>query len=193
MGTRYLKIGYFIALISSVFFLEGFIFYAKPELDYDKASLPRSDPKNISIYVEDFKDVRNDKGGGAIGEVCNAFFKTGDVKEPNGIEEWATDAFKKELVNAGYNVLDTSSSLQIKGKILSLYVSVGMKYEASVTVSIALINNSSTIFEKMYTGSYKKSEILQMDISKGASKALNAGLKDAIKQCLSDINSATHG
>jgi hypothetical protein len=80
------KLMHLIMLIASMLFLVGFIFYAKPNLVYEVSS-PKSELKNVLICVEDFKDVRDDKGSGSIGEVCNAFFKTGDVKEPVGVEQ----------------------------------------------------------------------------------------------------------
>jgi hypothetical protein len=178
-----------VAVIVSAVFLEGFIFYAKPKLAYDVSSL-KGASKNVSIYVEDFKDAREDKGGGSIGEVCNAFFKTGDVKEPSDIGEWATDAFKKELTNAGYDISnDPSCRLKMEGKILSIYASLRMSYEAKVVIAIKMMNGQSVLLEKMYTGSYKRTEMMQMDISKGISNALAESLKKAIGQALGDVNS----
>ncbi len=181
---------YVILVIILSFFMVGFIFYAKPKLAYNTSS-PRSASNNIAIYVETFQDARNEKGSGVIGEVCNAFFKTGDVKEPDGIEDWAADAFKKELTNAGYAISDNPSCLlRLRGKVLSLYSSLHMQYDSGATISITLISNGKTLFEKMYTGSNKTVQLVQMDISKGVSNSLNTSLKDAIKQSLADIKSA---
>jgi hypothetical protein len=181
---------YLILVAILAFFMEGFIFYAKPKLAYNTSS-PRSRSNNIAVYVENFKDARNEKGRGVIGETCNAFFKTGDVKEPDGIEEWAADAFKKELKSAGYAISDDPSCpLRLRGKVLSLYASLHMQYDSGATISITLISNGKVLLEKIYTGSNKTVKLVQLDISKGVSDSLNTSLKDAIKQSLADINSA---
>jgi len=180
------NVKFIVPLILLVFSLQGFMFYAKPTLVYESTA-EKQQNNGILIQLDKFKDERTNKGSGAIGETCNAFFKTGDVKEPDNISEWVTDALKQELNAAGYSINDKPAQIVISGTIIEVSADFRMKTESSIILSVKVMQNNSVLLEELYNSACEEFQVGQFDISKGVSEILEKNLQQIMSKVMKDI------
>ena len=155
-----------------------------PLLEY-KVVTANSQPKNITVYVENFKDERTEKN--LIGNVRNGWgLKTADVVTDTDIAEWVTDALKTELGNGGYVVAKDRTELIAGGEVLTVYCDSYMQYEGNVTLGMVLKRNGETLIDKKYTG--KATNLNIAATAKSYGKTVEQSLQNAMKQIISDIN-----
>ncbi|MFH1846562.1 MAG: YajG family lipoprotein [Candidatus Omnitrophota bacterium] len=164
------------------------VFNAKPVLNYSMVN-PSQSARNITVCVSEVEDVRANKSG-LIGEIYNGYgIKTGEIREPDNVIQWVTKAMKEELTNAGYNVTDTDEAqLKIKSEIINISASYGYAFHGTVVLRICCIKGNDRIFEKLYTGSSEKLELLQPSLSKGVANVLERSLQEVMKQLILDMN-----
>lgn len=185
-----LKAKYLILAVLFSIVLQGCtvsIFTARPTLLYTPV-MPKGVSKNISIYVDEFKDNRPDVTSGIIGEIRSAYLiKSGVIEEPLNLVSGVTKAFKEELHNSGYLLSSAEGSdVTIAGEILDLSAEHFPGFGAKILIEIKVIKNGETILNKEYFGeSYRMSMALSVD--RAFSIVLEESLQIAIKQAVEDI------
>lgn len=180
-----------MAVIGFMAFLLGGCAFGtrRPLLEY-RAVTANSQPKNITIYVERFKDERTEKN--VIGHVRNGWgLKTADVVTDTDISQWVTDALKAELGNGGYIVAKDRTKLTAEGEVITVYCDSFMQYEGTVTLGIVLKRNGEVLIDKKYNG--KATNLNWAATSQGYGKTVEQSLQNVMKQILSDINQILPG
>ncbi len=167
------------------FFLASCAFGTRrPLLEYNPVTA-NSQPKNITVYVETFKDERTEKN--VIGHVRNGIgIKTADVVTDTDIAQWITSALKAELGNGGYIVAKDRTELVAGGEVLTVYCDSFLQYEGTVTVGVVLKKNDTVLIDKKYTG--KANNLNWAATAKSYGKTLEQSLQNAMKQIVGDIN-----
>ena len=144
-----------------------------------------SEPRNISVYVEPFKDERTERN--VIGHVRNGWgMKTADVVTDTDISQWVTDALKTELGNGGYVVVKDRTDLVAGGEVITVYCDSFMQYEGTVTLGAILKKNGETLIDKKYTG--KATNLNWAATAKSYGLTLDKSLQNAMQQIIADIN-----
>ena len=176
-------------ICSVIFYFSGCAFGTRhPLLEY-KPVTAKSQPKNIAVYVENFKDERTEKN--LIGNVRNGWgLKTADVVTDTNVSDWITNALKAELGNGGYVVAKDRTELVTGGEVLTVYCDSFMQYEGNVTVSVVLKKGDQVLIDKKYTG--KATNLNWAATAKSYGLTLEQSLQNVMKQITSDINQKLH-
>lgn len=155
-----------------------------PLLQYHPVTA-NANPKNITLFVEKFKDERTEKN--VIGHVRNGWgMKTAEVVTDTNIADWVTEALKSELGNGGYIVAKDRTELTTGGEVLRVYCDSYMQYEGEVTISVILKKGETVLLNKKYTGSAKNFNWAATAESYG--KTVEQSLQSAMKQLIDDLN-----
>ncbi len=155
-----------------------------PLLSYTPVSTS-AQPRNITIYVETFKDERTEKN--VIGNVRNGWgLKTADVVTDTSVSEWITNALKAELGNGGYVVAKDRVELAAGGEVITVYCDSFLQYEGTVTLGVVLKRNAEVLIDKKYTG--KATNLNWASTAKSYGATLELSLQNTMKQIISDIN-----
>ncbi len=142
-------------------------------------------PKNIVVYVENFKDERTEKN--VIGNVRNGWgLKTADVVTDTDIAQWVTNALKSELGNGGYVVAKDRTEIVAGGEVLTVYCDSYLQYEGNVTLGVVLKKGDQVLIDKKYTG--KATNLNWAATAKSYGLTVEQSLQNAMKQIISDIN-----
>lgn len=157
----------------------------RPLLEYNPIIRTSPEPRNVTVYVENFKDERADKS--IIGNVRNGWgIKTADVVTDSNVAEWITGALKAEFGNYGYVVAKDRTELQAGGEVLTVYCDSFMQYEGEVRLGVVLKKNNEILLDKKYTG--RASNMNWAATAKSYAKTLEQSLQNAMSQIMSDIN-----
>ncbi len=158
-----------------------------PLLSYKPVSTS-SGPRNVTVFVDNFKDERTEKN--VIGHVRNGWgLKTADVVTDTNISQWVTDALKSELGNAGYIVAKDRTELTAGGEILNVYCDSYMQYEGKVDLEIMLKKGDQVLLNKKYSG--KANNFNWAATAKSYGLTVEQSLQSAMRQIISDINNLT--
>lgn len=109
------------------------------------------DKKHISLAVEEFEDKRsNSKTIGDLKDVLG--ITLAEVTTTQSVPLWMMNAFKTELSNAGYLVVEPSSteSYSVKGKILKVFNRTRFKRDSCIVIDLALKRDQEIVFQKTY-------------------------------------------
>ncbi len=180
MNKKYLPI-----VLLPVIALAGCAFGTRhPLLDY-KPLAKSAGPRNIAVYVENFKDERTEKN--VIGHVRNGWgIKTADVVTDTNISEWITNALKSELGNSGYVVAKDRTDIQAGGEVLTVYCDSFMLYEGKVQIEMVLKRKDEILLNKKYLG--KASNMNWAATAKSYGLTVEQSLQNVMKQVVDDIN-----
>ena len=181
------KFRMFVVLALTITSVTGCAFGTRhPLLGYTPV-VKGSGPKNVTLYVEKFKDERTDKN--IIGNVRNGWgLKTADVITDTTIAEWVTDAFKTELGNDGYVVSKDRTELTAGGEVITVYCDSYLQYEGNVTLGVVLKKGDQVILDKKYTG--KATNFNWAATAKSYGLTVEQSLQSAMKQILTDVDQA---
>jgi len=181
--------GYLVTLSFLVILLSGCadVYIARPTLQYTTI-IPRSPSTDIAIYVSDFDDIRPNKGSGYIGTVSLGPTHYDGIVEPPNIAPWVTDAFKDELLNAGFRLSQRADSLNLKGEILSLSASnkVGA-FDAAVVLRMRITRDNAVLLDKTYDGKAHKFVLAAVSLRPDCEEVLKESLQQVIRQAIGDI------
>jgi uncharacterized lipoprotein YajG len=159
----------------------------RPMLTYSTI-LPAASKNNITIKVAPFKDERawsKEK----IGDVRNGYgMRCADIIPQNSEEEWLTEAFKKELENAGYSITDTvKPDVTLEGTALDIYVNAYWNYGGRLKLNIILKRSDRVILSKEYSAE-KNCGTAWASTAESFGKTLEMTLQDLMKKIIPDIN-----
>ena len=173
-----------LGLISAVFivFLSGCA--TTPNIGY-KVDSVRQASKNVEVKVNPFTDSRISREQAVIGGVYNGYgMRMGDVHEPAGLIKSLEEAFKSELANSGYKIVDESHDIVIQGSVESISCEVVNGQNSTILVRFKVTDKSQEVINKVYQG--KKSIWMTFDAT--GSDAINAAMKDLIKNFIKDLD-----
>ncbi len=176
----------FAILASSIFvLLTGCT--KKVDLSYTPI-YPTQSPNNIQLVVNSFKDNRVDQQ--EIGSHRNLYgMPIIKIKTDDSVPNWMTDAFKAELTNAGYTILnqDQGSDYEIEGKIHQVYTTSYMIYHGRMHVEITLKQNDAIIFQKEYR-TKEHGGINWFATNSGSTNTLELNLQAICRQFIEDFS-----
>jgi uncharacterized lipoprotein YajG len=188
-----MKKGMALILISFLILLSGCAFGTrKPLLTY--STILSAAPKNdIVVKVHPFKDERT-WSKEKIGDVKNGYgMRCADIIPQNDVAEWITDAFKKELTNAGYTVTDdVNTTATIEGVVLEVYVDAWMNYGGRVKLNMVLKKGEKSILDKEYYAT-KNCGLNWAATAETYGKTIQLTLQDLLSKVIPDINNALLG
>jgi uncharacterized lipoprotein YajG len=159
----------------------------RPMLTYS-VILPAASKNNIAIKVEPFKDERT-WSKEKLGDVRNGYgMRCADIIPQNSVTEWLTDAFKKELANAGYTVSeDQNTDINLEGIALEVYVNAYMNYGGRIKLKVTLKKNDKEILSKEYSEE-KNCGMAWASTAASFGKTIELTLQDLMKKIIPDIN-----
>jgi hypothetical protein len=106
----------------------------------------------------------------------------------NNVNQWATDALKKELENAGYTVTGENDTQNVvDGAVFDIFCDTYMTYEGRVNVKVSLKKKGETIFDKNYSAT-QSGGVNWAATEASFAKTLELTLQEAIKQAVYDID-----
>jgi len=179
-----------LVLLVCVLFVSGCAFGTRrPTLNYTVA-LPSEPQNNIAIKVNEFTDERT-WNKEKIGDVKNAYgMRCAEIIPQNSVVAWVTDALKKELVNAGYNISDNQAVSSVaQGAVLEAYVDAYWNYGGRVRLKVALKKDGKDVLNKEYSVQ-KNCGINMAARAASYAKTLEMTLQEVMKQVIPDINTA---
>jgi hypothetical protein len=141
--------------------------------------IEQQEKNQINLKVEAFEDLRSE--GQQIGANRNLYWMPIiKIVTDDSIPEWVNNAFKTELTNAGYSIVDTleENHYLLEGKIIKLFADTHLLYHARMGVKISLKKGNEILFEKIY----------RTNKGGGISKTLEYNLQEICKLSVDDIN-----
>jgi len=148
--------------------------------------------KKTKILLLTFSDQRQDKQ--IVGAVRNGFgMHTATVVALNDVQEWVSEAVKRELTNAGYAVTTQSAGSQslatLSGDIIEVFCEAYFKYRGQVSLDVKVSKNGKDILNKLYVG--KGSAGTNWAATSDAyAQSLSLALADALKHMVVDLNAS---
>ena len=148
--------------------------------------IQKQQAKNITICIKPFQDKR------AVTDVGRSYGMIGNVSSKavaeNSVVDWAADALKSELQNAGYNIAcDETVKNIIEGDVIEVLCETVFIYHGKITLQIFLKQNNKEIFKEIYSLKKKGGANLGTT-TKGYNDTLNITLQEIIKLMIDDIN-----
>lgn len=180
--ARYAAVGFLLLLTSCT---------TKAHLGYIP-KYPIQASNNIQLVVEPFNDHR--KKVDEIGSHRNLYgMPIIKVKTDDSVPDWMTGAFKAELTNAGYTILekDQSSDYEIEGKIHQVYATTYFIYHGRMRVEIALKKNNSVLFQKEYQ-TKESGGANWMASPAGCANTIEINLQEICRQFIEDLSDFLH-
>ena len=157
----------------------------KAQLTYHPV-IPTQKAKNIGLKVESFDDQRQRKL--AVGAIRNLYgMPIITIKTDSNVPDWISTAFKAELTNAGYDMIEDNSQYVIEGKILNVFSNAHFMYQGNLLVEIALKKDRAIVFEKQYETN-KNRGINWIASPTQCMNALENNLQEVCKQFINDLN-----
>lgn len=173
-----------LGLISAIFVVCLSGCATTPNIGY-KVDSVRQVSKNVEVQVSPFTDSRISREQAVIGGVYNGYgMRMGDVHEPAGLVKSLEEAFKNELTNSGYRIVDGSHDIVIQGAVESISCEIANGQNSTFRVRFKVTNKSQEVMNKVYQG--KKSIFMTFDTT--GSDAINAAMKDLIKNFIKDLD-----
>ena len=159
----------------------------RPLLTYTTA-LPPAPKNNITVTVAPFKDQRvwsKEK----LGDVRNGYgMRCADIIPQNSVTDWLRDAFRKELVNAGYTIYeDAKADTDLEGTALEVYVNAYMSYGGKIKLNITLKKDDKAILSKEYY-TEKNCGLAWASTEESFAKTIEMTLQEIMKKIIPDIN-----
>lgn len=114
--------------------------------------------KPVQIVLRTFDDQRSDKK--TVGTTRNGFgMKMADVTPVNSVPEWVQVALRKELQDAGYEVVtdaksddQASNRAVVTGDILNVYCDMYFNYTGQVSLVARVSRSGKEVMNKHYSG-----------------------------------------
>ncbi len=155
-----------------------------PSIGY-KVDSVRQAAKNAQVKVSPFTDNRVAREKAVLGGVFNGYgMRLGDISEPVGLVKSLEEALKGELTNSGYKVADDVHDIVIQGGVESISCEVRNGQNSTILVRFKVTDKGQEVLNKIYQG--KKSIFITFDTS--GSDAINAAMKDLIKNFINDLD-----
>ena len=148
--------------------------------------------KKTKILLVTFNDQRQDKR--VVGAVRNGFgMHTADVVALNDVQEWVSEAVKRELNNAGYAVTTQPAGSQslatLSGDIIEVFCEAYFTYKGQVSLDVKVNKNGKDILNRLYVG--KGSAGTNWAATADAyAQSLSLALADALKHMVVDLNAS---
>ncbi|MCF7806662.1 MAG: hypothetical protein K9M07_04765 [Simkaniaceae bacterium] len=150
--------------------------------------IPSQEPNHIALNVPTFDDAR--EYGQYVGALRNGLWMpVVKIHTDDSIPGWMTNAFKTELTNAGYTILDEedNSHYVLEGKILHAFAHTYFIYHGKMHIQISLKHNSDVIFQKDYV-TKKSGGINWMASPAHCMNTLEFNLQEICQQFITDFN-----
>jgi hypothetical protein len=150
--------------------------------------IEKQEENHISLKIEEFDDLRAE--GQKIGALRNGFgMPIVKIITDESVPNWVTNAFKMELTNAGYSIVDTHSadSYLIEGKIIKAFASSYVLYHGSMVVEIFLKKNDQVIFQKIYK-THENGGANWIGQASMCAETLKYNLQEICKRFITDLN-----
>jgi hypothetical protein len=138
--------------------------------------------------VDEFEDIRSE--GQQIGANRNLYWMPLiKILTDDNIPDWVNNAFKTELANAGYSIVDAhgDNNYLLEGKIMQLFADTHLLYHARMGVQISLKKGNEILFNKIYRTN-KGGGINWFARNATVSKTLEYNLQEICKRSIADIN-----
>lgn len=142
---------------------------------------------DIALCVNTFEDVRSDKK--YIGEIRDLFgIPVGEITTEDNVPNWIRNALKLELTNAGYSILDasTTDNYLIEGKIIKVFTKGRFGHRGYMTVEISLKKGDEVLFQKTYDTA-KKDGLGAYEYA-SCTEVLKYNLQEVCRNFISDAN-----
>lgn len=182
-----------ICLFVLLLFMSGCAFGTRrPMLTYSTA-VPTASKNSIVIKVGDFKDERT-WSKEKIGDVRNGYgTRCAEIIPQNSVIEWIRDAFKKELLNAGYTISEVSNdAITVEGSVLEVYVDAVVNYAGRIKLNIILQKGEKKVLNKEYYAA-KVSGMNWAARAATYEKTIELTLQELMSKVIPDINNALLG
>jgi uncharacterized lipoprotein YajG len=169
-----------LALLACLFFNACTIGTRNISLNYSSLT-PQKTSKKVVVYVEKFKDEREDKE--TIGNLSN-FFKNNfsEVKTTSNISKWVSSGLKEELQREGFEISnDSDSRNKISGKILKVSSNTSLESEGKIEVYIAVKIDNKIVSDKVYQFSSRKFNL------RGTPESFEKSLEDSLRGILGKV------
>jgi hypothetical protein len=137
------------AIFISILLLSGCAHTVK--MDY-KPLGAQQQSKNISVLLEDIKDVRPLNEREVLGKVKNAFgMDAGTVREPKDLLPQIKTSIEKELLNAGYTVT-ADTQLKITSELVFLSCYFKDEGHALIRMKFIVTDRGQEVINHTYSG-----------------------------------------
>jgi hypothetical protein len=143
---------------------------------------------NISLKIKGFEDVRPE--GRQIGANRNLYWMPLiKIVTDDSIPDWVTNAFKVELTNAGYSIVDSDfeNNYSLEGKIIKLFANTHFLYHGRMAVEISLKKGDETLFQKLYKTN-EDGGINWIASDYMCAETLKYNLQEICRRSIADIN-----
>lgn len=171
---------------STIFCLMGCT--SKTELAAYTPVIKEQAKNNISLKIERFEDVRPE--GQQIGAHRNLYWMPViEIVTDDSIPDWVMNAFKMELTNAGYSIVDSDfeNNYLLEGKIIKLFANTHLLYHGRMAVEISLKKGDKTFFQKLYK-TKEDGGINWIARDSKCAKTLKYNLQEICRRSIADIN-----
>lgn len=179
-----------ICLFVAVLMLDGCAFGTRrPMLNYS-VIMPSAPKNNIAIKVAEFKDDRT-WSKEKVGDVKNGYgMRCADIVPQNSVTGWVTDALRKELVNAGFTVVENQEAANsVDGTVLEVYTDAVFNYGGRVRLNVMLKKDGKLVLTKEYNAQSNCGMNFACT-AKSYGVALETALQEVMKQVIPDISAA---
>ncbi len=141
--------------------------------------------KNVEVKVSPFTDSRIGREQAIIGGLYNGYgMRVGDIHEPAGLVKSLENAFKEELANSGYSLIDETRDIVIQGSVEAISCEVRNGQNSTFLVRFKVTDKSQEVINKVYQGK----KLIWMTFDSTGSDAINAAMKELIKNFIKDLD-----
>ena len=150
--------------------------------------IEEQEKNNISLKIKEFVDLRPE--GQQIGANRNLYWMPLiKIVTDDSIPDWVTNAFKMELTNAGYSIVDSDfeNNYLLEGKIIKLFANTHFLYHGRMAVEISLKKGDAILFQKLYK-TKEDGGINWMTRDSMCAKTLKYNLQEVCRRAIADVN-----